>query len=56
VKFSRNTTQRVKFGVQAIAVFVGLLWVMLGPLLCVCPIGDRSGSLRFTQYGTNAAT
>jgi len=31
VKFSRNTTQGVKFGVQAIVVFVGLLWVMLGP-------------------------
>ena len=27
VKFSRNTTQGVKFGV----VFLGLLWVMLGP-------------------------
>jgi hypothetical protein len=31
LKFSRNTTQGVKFGVQAIAVLVGLLWVMLGP-------------------------
>jgi hypothetical protein len=30
-KFSRNTTQGVKFGVQAIAVFVGLFWVMPGP-------------------------